>query len=485
MSRKDGCVFRRVVPRAVRAAARVLTVSERTKGDLVELYGVPPARIVVTPNGVDPAFTPSCEGPSDTVSQGSYVLRSGRSRRRKNQLAALEAAKAVGLPLVVVGPAKDPALADELRRRGARLEGYVETERLAELYRGRRVPRAAGRYEGFGLPVLEAMACGTPVVAVPEPALREVAGDAAVFVEEERLADGIRRALADRERLVSAGFERARAFTLAGDRREDARRVPGGTRRVKVSAVVVSHGHGDELDALAARARSPGRRDARDRERPGAPSGEVPAGVRVLENPRPLTLSANVNLGIAATSGEYVLVSNPDAVAGAGRGRGARRSSRTRIRAAGSPARRCAGRTAPGSRPGGASRRCAGRSCAARRSDACARRTRRSGSTTSSTSGRPSPSRPTGCSARSCSCAARCSRRSAAGTRASGTTARTSTSATARCRRAGSGGTCPDAVVAHDYAAVIDRRFLSRHTLWHARGMARFVRKHPERLLAL
>ena len=57
--------------------------------------------------------------------------------------------------------------------------------------------------------------------------------------------------------------------------------------------------------------------------------------------------------------------------------------------------------------------------------------------------------------------------------------------ATARCRPAGSGGTCPRAVVVHDYAAVIDRSFLSRHTLWHLRGMARFIRKHPERLLAL
>ena len=212
MSRKDRTVFRRVVPRAVRAAARVLTVSERTRADLVALYDLSPEHVVVTPNGVDPAFQPA-KRPSNAVSQGSYVLAVGAVQPRKNQLAALEAAEAVGLPLVVVGPEKDAGVADELRRRGARLEGYVETERLAELYRGAACLVQASRYEGFGLPVVEAMASGTPVVAVPDPALREVAGDAAIFVEEGELADGIRRALAERERLVVAGLDRARTFT--------------------------------------------------------------------------------------------------------------------------------------------------------------------------------------------------------------------------------------------------------------------------------
>ncbi len=206
MNRKDGRIFRTVVPRAVKKAARVLTVSERTKRDLVELYGVASARIVVTPNGVDPVFTPG-EGSRD------YVLAVGAIQGRKNQLGALDAANAVGLPLVVAGPEKDPALADELRRRGARLVGYVEPERLAELYRNAACLVQPSRFEGFGLPVLEAMASGTPVVATREPALEEVAGDAAVFVEEERLSDGIRRALAERERLVWAGLERAREFT--------------------------------------------------------------------------------------------------------------------------------------------------------------------------------------------------------------------------------------------------------------------------------
>ena len=234
MNRKDRIVFRRVVPRAVRNAARVLTVSERTMADIVELYGVPAQRIVVTPNGVDPAFGPLVAGaaspsdnlsqsavisgyeagtPSDKLLQGSYVLSVGAIERRKNQLAAVEAARSVGLPLVVVGPAKDSELAEELRARGARLEGYVATERLAELYRGAACLVQSSRYEGFGLPVLEAMASGTPVVAVPDPALREVAGDAAVFVEEAELVAGIRRALAERDRFVAAGLERARDFS--------------------------------------------------------------------------------------------------------------------------------------------------------------------------------------------------------------------------------------------------------------------------------
>ena len=216
MSRKDRTVFRLVVPRAVLRAVRVLTVSERTKADLMELYGVPAGSIVVTPNGVDPVFhrrLPDDSSSSNSLLRGSYVLSVGAIQPRKNQLAALEAAAAVGLPLVVVGPEKDPALAAELRRHGARLEGYVETDRLADLYRGAACLVQSSRYEGFGLPVLEAMASGTPVVAVPDPALREVARDAAVFVDVGGLADGIRQAIRERDSFVAAGLERARAFT--------------------------------------------------------------------------------------------------------------------------------------------------------------------------------------------------------------------------------------------------------------------------------
>jgi glycosyltransferase involved in cell wall biosynthesis len=216
MRPKDRLVFRAVVPRAVRRAARVLTVSERTKRDLVETYALDPARVVVTPNGVDPVFRPAPAGEkiaSDTLSLGPYALSVGAIQPRKNQLAALEAADAAGLRLVVVGPEKDPALAKELRRRGAHLAGYLEPSRLAERYRRAACLVQTSAFEGFGLPVLEAMASGTPVVAVDEPALREVGGHAILVVEESRLAEGIQRALAERERLVAAGLERARSFS--------------------------------------------------------------------------------------------------------------------------------------------------------------------------------------------------------------------------------------------------------------------------------
>src|SRR5205814_9583793 len=126
------------------------------------------------------------------------------------------AARGVGRPLVAAGPVRDRSLASQLEQAGADLRGYVPRDELAELYRGAACLVFPSRYEGFGLPVVEAMASGTPVVAAPDAALREVAGDAAVFAEPGALADGVRRALAERERLVAAGLERARRFTREG-----------------------------------------------------------------------------------------------------------------------------------------------------------------------------------------------------------------------------------------------------------------------------
>jgi glycosyltransferase involved in cell wall biosynthesis len=205
MGRADRWTFKLVVPRAARRAAKVLAISERTRDDLVELYRIAPEKIVVTPLGFDPAFRQAANG------HDPYLLFVGAIEPRKDPLAAVAAAEAVGRPLVVVGPTKDDGLETELRRRGADVRGYVAKEELVRLYQRAAAVVLPSRYEGFGLPVLEAMASGTPVVAAPDAAMREVGGDAAIFTRD--FADGVRRVLADRERFAAASLERSRAFS--------------------------------------------------------------------------------------------------------------------------------------------------------------------------------------------------------------------------------------------------------------------------------
>jgi glycosyltransferase involved in cell wall biosynthesis len=200
----DLATFKIFVRSSVKRARHVFAISERTKRDLVELYGTPPEKITVTPLAPDPEFKPARE-------HDSFLLFVSAIEPRKQPLAAIDAANAVGRKLVVVGPKKDPELAAELTRRGADVRGYVPKEELVRLYQSAACLVFPSRYEGFGLPVVEAMACGTPVVAAPEPALEEVAGSAAVFSDD--LADGVRRALADRDSLSAAGLVRAQAFS--------------------------------------------------------------------------------------------------------------------------------------------------------------------------------------------------------------------------------------------------------------------------------
>jgi glycosyltransferase involved in cell wall biosynthesis len=200
----DLLTFKVFVRRSVKRAQHVFAISERTKRDLVEIYGTPEEKITVTPLAPDPAFQPAEE-------HDSFLLFVSAIEPRKQPLAAIDAANEVGRRLVVVGPPKDAELAAELTRRGAEVRGYVPKDELVQLYQAAACLLFPSRYEGFGLPVVEAMACGTPVVAKPEPALQEVAGDAAVFTDD--LAEGVRRALADRERLSAAGLERAKAFS--------------------------------------------------------------------------------------------------------------------------------------------------------------------------------------------------------------------------------------------------------------------------------
>jgi glycosyltransferase involved in cell wall biosynthesis len=206
MGRRETAIFRLVVPRSARRARRVLAISQRTKDDLVELYGLPPDRVVVTPLAHDPAFSPGGE-------RGDYVLLAGSVEARKNPLAAADAARAVGRPLVVVGPERDPALVAELRRRGADVRGFVPQAELVRLYREAAALVFPTRYEGFGLPVAEAMACGTPVVAAPDAAVREVGGDAIAYAEPRELAETLARVLADPEPWSQAGLERAKLFS--------------------------------------------------------------------------------------------------------------------------------------------------------------------------------------------------------------------------------------------------------------------------------
>jgi glycosyltransferase involved in cell wall biosynthesis len=207
MSVADRITFKTVVPRSARRATHVLAVSERTKRDAIELYGLDPETITVTPHGVDPAFTPG-DGPV-----GEYLLFVGAVQARKDPLAALAAARAVGRPLVVVGPEKESQLVQALRDGGADVRGWVEQSELAELYRGAAALVLPSRFEGFGIPVLEAMASGTPVVLSSDPALREVAGEAGSYAEDGDLAGAVTRVLADRARYVGAGLERARRFS--------------------------------------------------------------------------------------------------------------------------------------------------------------------------------------------------------------------------------------------------------------------------------
>jgi glycosyltransferase involved in cell wall biosynthesis len=208
MGRRETAIFRVVVPRSAQRARRVLAISQRTKADLIELYGLPPEKIVVTPLAPDPAF-----GPGGT--RGDYVLFVGAVEERKNPLLAADAARAVGRTLVVVGPERDAGLAAELRARGADVRGFAGKEELARLYREAAALVFPTRYEGFGLPVAEAMASGTPVVATPDAAVRELGGDAVAYAEPVEFAETLARVLADPVPWTKAGLERAAGLSWA------------------------------------------------------------------------------------------------------------------------------------------------------------------------------------------------------------------------------------------------------------------------------
>lgn len=191
--------------KALRAADVIITVSAFTKEELVALAGVSPERIRVVPNGVDAVFAP--EGPT---AEGDYVLAVATLEPRKNLARAVEAARLAGVELRVVG-ARGWGEVDV-----PGWVGEIPDVELASLYRGARCVLYPSLYEGFGLPVLEAMASGSPVVTSRGTATEEVAAAAAVLVDPfdaASIAAGIAEADARREELVPAGLARAREFT--------------------------------------------------------------------------------------------------------------------------------------------------------------------------------------------------------------------------------------------------------------------------------
>jgi alpha-1,3-rhamnosyl/mannosyltransferase len=172
---------------------------------------VPERKIRVVPNAVGPEFEP--EG---AAADGDYVLAVGTLEPRKNLARLIDAARRTGAELRVVGARGWGGV--EVGGNGVRWLGEVADDRLAELYRGAACVAYPSLYEGFGMPVLEAMACGVPVVTSAGGATEEVAGGAAVLVDPldpASIAAGLEEATGRRAELARRGLARARGFNWA------------------------------------------------------------------------------------------------------------------------------------------------------------------------------------------------------------------------------------------------------------------------------
>jgi glycosyltransferase involved in cell wall biosynthesis len=224
----------RLAAPGLRRADLVLCPSRHAAADVAELYGIDEARLAVVPWGVDERFTP---GPVDAALHerlgldGGYLLAVGTLQPRKNLQAALRAfellaAEGLDHRLAIVGARgwRDDELARRLRDSPASARivapGRLDDDELVSLYRGASCLVFPSRYEGFGLPPLEAMACGTPVVCSGMTSLPEVVGDAAITVDPDspgELAKAIARALdpAVAAMFAARGRERAARFTWA------------------------------------------------------------------------------------------------------------------------------------------------------------------------------------------------------------------------------------------------------------------------------
>ncbi len=227
----------RVVPRSARRATHVLADSQATKDDLIELYGMPPEKITVLLSGVNPEFKPVTDTNSlravrqrYQIPDNPYILSIGTVQPRKNYARLITALAALGpahedVHLVIAGgrgwldspifrAVYDQGLEDRVH-----FIGFARDEDLPALYSGAACLAYPSLYEGFGFPVLEAMACATPVVTSTISSMPEVAGDAALLVDPysvEAIAEALGRLLSDselRETLVRRGIEQAAQFT--------------------------------------------------------------------------------------------------------------------------------------------------------------------------------------------------------------------------------------------------------------------------------
>jgi glycosyltransferase involved in cell wall biosynthesis len=214
--RAYGAWHRFALGRLANAARMLLVPSAFVRGELGDLLGVAAERIRVAPPGVDRRFAPGA-GPPPPGADPPYVLALGTPSVRKN-LALLDrispALEAEGLQVVVAGSTRR-YLRDEAS--SVRRLGFVPDERLPGLYAGAAALAMPSLYEGFGIPCVEAMACGTPVVASDRAALPEACGGAALLADPEdpdAFAEALLRAAGpERERLRAAGLERVRGLT--------------------------------------------------------------------------------------------------------------------------------------------------------------------------------------------------------------------------------------------------------------------------------
>ncbi|HXF69967.1 MAG TPA: glycosyltransferase family 1 protein [Thermoflexus sp.] len=212
-------------------AAGILTISQAAREDLIRLWGLPPERVAVAYPGVDPRFRPL---PLEEVAAfraryglpDPFILYVGTLEPRKNLEVLLEAVARLTppVPLILVGgkgwkPAFLPRLWDLEREGRARWIGFVPDAELPLWYNAATLFVYPSRYEGFGMPPLEAMACGTPVIAARASSLPEVVGEAGLLIDPgdvEGWVEGIRSLLRDaelRETLRARGLARARQFT--------------------------------------------------------------------------------------------------------------------------------------------------------------------------------------------------------------------------------------------------------------------------------